>query len=302
MEKEYLVLNVSCGVARNGSPFCTLKLMDGKEQITATAFDYPKEFAPNENDVLVMDPNAITVSGKYKNIDKTKIYRRFPCPDEHPLSRFIPKKISQDSWNEVIANLLCRCSDPLLMDVIEEGRKQLYELYCDRPAATVVHHAYAGGLLKHTYEMLRMLEAIYPVLPRPEDVKIEYVVIACMYHDYGKLFEYDEDKECTDEMFLLGHPFMSSHYLFNLLRTKQVPMPAIERIVHCTLAHHGKLEFGSPVVPATSEAFLVSTLDALSGHGTIYADTFVTEKSKNYFVETRIIKGYDGPVTTEENL
>ena len=36
-------------------------------------------------------------------------------------------------------------------------------------------------------------------------------------------------------------------------------------ILHIVLSHHGKLEFGSPVVPKTPEALLVHYLDDLDG-------------------------------------
>ena len=42
---------------------------------------------------------------------------------------------------------------------------------------------------------------------------------------------------------------------------------------HCVLSHHQKLEWGSPVVPATPEAFLVAHLDNISGWGVVYRDS-----------------------------
>jgi 3'-5' exoribonuclease len=36
-------------------------------------------------------------------------------------------------------------------------------------------------------------------------------------------------------------------------------------ILHIVLSHHGKLEYGSPVVPKTPEALLVHYLDDLDG-------------------------------------
>ena len=36
-------------------------------------------------------------------------------------------------------------------------------------------------------------------------------------------------------------------------------------LLHVVLSHHGRLEFGSPVVPCTQEATLVHAMDQLSG-------------------------------------
>ena len=43
------------------------------------------------------------------------------------------------------------------------------------------------------------------------------------------------------------------------------PPDAAQAVVHIVLAHHGKLEHGSPVVPCTREATLVHMIDNLGG-------------------------------------
>jgi hypothetical protein len=35
----------------------------------------------------------------------------------------------------------------------------------------------------------------------------------------------------------------------------------LAKLLHCILAHHGKLEFGSPVAPACVEAYILSQAD-----------------------------------------
>ena len=54
------------------------------------------------------------------------------------------------------------------------------------------------------------------------------------------------------------------------------------------LAHHGKLEFGSPVVPATQEAILVNMLDDLSAKTDTANGTGNLEK--NFALGTAVIK------------
>ena len=43
------------------------------------------------------------------------------------------------------------------------------------------------------------------------------------------------------------------------------PAELARSLLHVILAHHGCLEYGSPVVPATREAALVHAIDNLSG-------------------------------------
>ena len=43
-----------------------------------------------------------------------------------------------------------------------------------------------------------------------------------------------------------------------------------ESIQHCIYSHHGRKEWGVASVPATVEAFVLSELDLLSGHGAAF--------------------------------
>jgi len=41
----------------------------------------------------------------------------------------------------------------------------------------------------------------------------------------------------------------------------------LEQIEHLLLSHHGRKEWGSPVEPATAEAFILHAADMMSAHG-----------------------------------
>jgi 3'-5' exoribonuclease len=45
----------------------------------------------------------------------------------------------------------------------------------------------------------------------------------------------------------------------------EFPPALAEALLHIILAHHGQLEYGSPVLPSTREAVLVHAMDKLSG-------------------------------------
>ncbi len=46
-------------------------------------------------------------------------------------------------------------------------------------------------------------------------------------------------------------------------KIKDFPQDVLVQIQHLILSHHGKLEFGSPTVPMTPEAFILSFVDDL---------------------------------------
>ena len=176
----------------------------------------------------------------------------------------------------------------VLIDCITQQADELFPKYGKYPAATSVHHAFPGGLLNHTWQMLHLLEGIYPVYPYPEDIKVERIIISILFHDWGKLCEYNVEGEKLENGFLLGHIYMSANYLNNLLRKLDIDKREINFIVHCVLAHHGQLEFGSPVLPCIPEAQLLNYIDNISAKADIFTSTGHLEKA--FALGTSVVK------------
>lgn len=136
------------------------------------------------------------------------------------------------------------------------------------PAAVQMHHAYIGGLVEHTRNVLRLADAICPLYPL---VSRDLVLAALFLHDAGKVRElrYETNFEYTNEGQLVGHIVQCVLWIHDHCRAIESetgrPFPAeIETALkHLILAHHGKYEFGSPRLPALPEAFIVHYLDNL---------------------------------------
>jgi 3'-5' exoribonuclease len=85
-----------------------------------------------------------------------------------------------------------------------------------------------------------------------------------MLHDIGKIYELSSlpENEYTDSGNLLGHIIMGTMMVRD--KIKLIPgfsVALVTEIEHCILAHHGKLEYGSPKVPATVEAYALHLAD-----------------------------------------
>ena len=146
------------------------------------------------------------------------------------------------------------------------------------------HHAFRGGLLVHTFEMLDLLHETfvkntynakrfnYKKCPQNDFFRFDECAVAILYHDWGKIFEYDNEKgpnekgrwNVTKMYKTLGHIFLSAHKFMNDAKQYGLPNDQIERITHSILAHHTKHEWGSPVVPFTPEARIVCACDLIS--------------------------------------
>jgi 3'-5' exoribonuclease len=145
--------------------------------------------------------------------------------------------------------------------------EKLMGRFCDCPGGMSMHHDYIGGLLEHTWNMLRVASAILPLYP---DVQSDLVLAGIFIHDMGKTEEltYDTVFSYTDSGQLIGHiskTFLMLHKKAEQLagRGVQIDGAILDALGHIILSHHGEYEFGSPKLPATAEAFMVCYIDDL---------------------------------------
>ena len=130
-------------------------------------------------------------------------------------------------------------------------------------AAKSVHHGFVGGLLEHTLSVTRNCNYCaqnYPFVNR------DLLLAASIFHDIGKLKELSAfpANDYTDAGQLLGHIYIGADWLSK--RMDRLGGFAVKRkneLLHCILAHHGELEYGSPKKPALAEAVALSMADNL---------------------------------------
>lgn len=128
-------------------------------------------------------------------------------------------------------------------------------------AAKSIHHGFMGGLLEHTLSVTNMCNyfaTAYPAIHR------DLLITAALFHDMGKVDELADfpRNDYTDEGQLLGHIFIGAQKLTAVISTiSGFPKKLENELIHCILAHHGKLEFGSPKVPAIMEAMALYFAD-----------------------------------------
>ena len=70
-------------------------------------------------------------------------------------------------------------------------------------------------------------------------------------------------------------------------RAKEIPdFPEVLRneLMHCILAHHGELEYGSPKKPALAEAVALNLADNLDARMETLTEVFSSDKSKKDWI------------------
>ena len=182
------------------------------------------------------------------------------------------------------------------------------------PAAKRLHHAWIGGLLEHVLTLVRVCLATAPFYP---EVDPDLLVTGAILHDIGKVRElsWATSFDYTLEGQLIGHISIAQRLLqdkitqldaeaaaqsqlpptpealeaLSLFATGKGPAslpPTAEPfpphlrllIEHMILSHHGKLEFGSPKLPMTPEAMLLSAIDDLEAKFQAMRNEFAAAK------------------------
>lgn len=159
-----------------------------------------------------------------------------------------------------------------LLGLIFEDR-DLRHSFAEAPAAKSNHHACRHGLLQHTLEVTDIAAAVADVQQTwgyERNAERDLVVAAALLHDIGKIYELSwrgDDYDYTRRGELLGHITMGTQAVAS--RMNKVPeFPSLLRdaLLHAILSHHGKLEWGSAVVPMMPEAQIVHMADLLDAH------------------------------------
>lgn len=143
------------------------------------------------------------------------------------------------------------------------------------PAAESVHGAWIGGLLEHSISVSKLADLVvdyYNKIYFEGKIDRDIVILGALVHDIGKIWEYDYSSpaiKTTKYGELLGHIYLSTNKINELAKkykeeNKDTNLEIDEKLLklmHVILSHHGKLEFGAPVVPKIPEAIIIYHLD-----------------------------------------
>lgn len=128
------------------------------------------------------------------------------------------------------------------------------------PAASKNHHEYVSGLAYHTLSMLKIGEALIDIYPQ---LNKDLIYGGILLHDLGKTVELSGPvvPTYTTEGKLLGHISIASSMIKEAANKLNIEGEEVTLLQHMILSHHGKNEFGSPVLPQIREAEIVSFID-----------------------------------------
>ena len=142
----------------------------------------------------------------------------------------------------------------------------LWEKFKVWPAAITLHHAYTGGLLEHSVSVAlgaKDLAKHYAEFKIPVDMDL--VIAGSLLHDIGKIEAYTiaPIPQMTTKGNVLEHITLGYSMFMKYAGLEGLSEDLTLALGHILISHHGRLEFGSPVLPETPEAMIVSVADDL---------------------------------------
>ena len=266
-----LVQEAAYKISAKGSEYLDMKVGDASGDLKAFLWDVRAvegDMNAIRADAFVKVKGAVSsYNGRLQlKLDKARFAADAEIGD---FSRFFP--VSQRPVPEMLAELdacIGSVRDPWIRKLLAAffiDDATLRAAFAQAPAAKSMHHAYLGGLLEHTLSILGMAEG---ACSHYRNLNRDLVVAGVFLHDVGKTAElsYERSIGYSDAGNLLGHIALEADWISRAIgKIEGFPEELRLQILHIVLSHHGRLEFGSPVLPKTPEALLVHYLDDLDG-------------------------------------
>jgi len=142
------------------------------------------------------------------------------------------------------------------------------DIFSRTPAGIKLHHAYPGGLLEHSVQMMETavkIAELYPVLKR------DLLLMGTFLHDIGKTQElaFGNEMYYTDRGQLLGHSFLGVEILnekiaeAEKLAGEPFHTETAMLLKHMLISHHGTYENQSTKLPMSLEAVTLHFIDSI---------------------------------------
>ena len=271
---DLLISNLVKGVTNNGAPYLTLTLQDATKAIDAKFWDVKSEI---EKELQVGKVYNFDIEiNLYRNSLQAKVIKVFPISqNEINMEDFIfNSPIAKDELRENISKAVNQIRNEKIAKIVNALLNHYDNALYEYPAASKIHHNYIGGLATHTCGMIKVGNAIADIYP---SINSDYLLAGIIIHDLGKIEEFTSPivTEYSLEGKLLGHISILDARILEI--GKELKLEDSEELLilrHMVLSHHGKQEFGSPVLPETLEAEILTHIDNIDAKINIIEKAF----------------------------
>ena len=283
----YLCKQKQSAVTKNGKPYENLIIQDKTGVIDGKIWD-PNSLGIDDFDALdyidIVGDVTSFAGAMQLNIKRVRkaFEGEYDPADYLPVSENSTDDMSQQ-LNAFIKSIKNEYLSTLLNKLFIED-KEFVKSFQEHSAAKTVHHGFIGGLMEHTLSVTRLCDymaGVYPLLNR------DLLITTALLHDVGKTKELSAFpmNDYTDEGQLLGHIVIGAQMVHDLVKEiPDFPEKLENQVIHCILAHHGELEYGSPKKPALAEAVALNLADNTDARMETLTEIFHADKGKKEWI------------------
>lgn len=257
-----LISKVTRGTTSNNGQYLSITLQDNSGTIEAKKWDASDEDIKSIETGKVIEIEGATYTyGALKSLQvKISNYRILENGDELAETLVKSAPVPLDELENTLKEFVLSIKDKDLSSLVKEIYRRHYNKIIIHPAAMSNHHEFRSGLLYHTLSMAKigdMVCSYYKNLDR------DLLISGILLHDIGKI---EELTSCiapryTVEGNLIGHISIMAAEIREVSNQLGIQGELPILLEHMILSHHGKREFGSPVLPETREALVLSIID-----------------------------------------
>lgn len=257
-----LITKCDTGKTGKGTPYLSLTIEDRTGQLDAKFWNLTEEQTGQYRTGQVVDAAGDIIL--HRNAIQLRVRRMDVVEDADMLDYVRQAPASRQELAERTDALLDSMQEGLYKDVAADLLGRYRQQFLTWPAATKNHHNYVGGLAWHTLSMAAAADALLPLYPFLDR---DLLMAGILLHDLGKIEELSAPMlpEYTPEGNLVGHITLAAGWIEEAVQRTGHEKDREEAMLlkHMVLSHHGKQEFGSPVVPMIPEAEVLSMVDDL---------------------------------------
>lgn len=277
VEDFYLLRSAKVQTSRNGSAYLSCVFADKDAEIEGRIWDYAADIHEHVGSVVKIRG---TVS-EYNGSNQIVVSRiRLAQPGEYDLAALVPSApMPLDALMEDVVSMVSTIEDNVYRAIAMEvlNRMSVSGMAKTLPAAKAVHHAFVGGWLMHTHDIMTMCDAacaLYGPL-----VNRDLLLTGALCHDMGKRKEFALADtglvaDYSIQGALIGHLVMGAQEIAEIAKELGLDNSTqhVMLLQHMLLSHHGQPEFGAAVVPKVLEAEILAHLDDLDAKVEIYRE------------------------------
>lgn len=281
----YKIASAQKRIKKDGGSFLTLELMDRTGKIPAKVWNNADPFFKKIEEGKVF--KIVGSVNEYMNKREIKVDTlKLAVDGDYEPDDFMEEAgfDTEATFKEMMEFVKTHVTDPHLLQLADLFANKYGERFRIHYGAQKVHHAYLGGLMEHTFSIMKLAVMCADHYKLDKDL----LVVGALFHDIGKMFEFRISPiiETTMAGGLLGHITIGVNMFHDL--KKQIPdfpRDLAYKIQHLMISHHGEKEYGSPEIPKTSEAFVLHILDLLDSRLQIVDEALEASEAKGQFTD-----------------